>query len=57
MPFIKPPAAETASHGSSQHGWGHHLGELHPRAEGRRLARSWVVHEKDADWEAQYCSG
>lgn len=42
MPFIKPPAAETASHGSSQHGWSCHPRELHPRAEGRRLAKREV---------------
>lgn len=42
MPLIKPPAADTVSHGSSQLSWSHHLRELQLRAEGRRLARRGV---------------
>lgn len=42
MPFIRPPAAETVNHGSSQPRWSHHPKELHLRAEGRRLARREV---------------
>lgn len=48
MPFIKPPTAESPA-GASSEGT-----PPEGRGKGTGKERSWVKHERDADWEAQH---
>lgn len=47
QPWKQPAWLELSPEGTPPEGRGKETGK----------ERSWVVHEKDANWEAQYCTG